>query len=400
MTGHRINLSTCSDAIGTVEIVERKGLGHPDTICDALAENLSRALCRYDLEHFGAVLHHNVDKALLCGGQARTRFGGGEVLVPIDIYLSGRAVTRVGDHEVPIGEIAAEAAHRWLAANLHALDAARHVRIHSLVRQGSADLLEVFGQAKSAQVACANDTSIGVGYAPLSPLEKAVLAIEAKLRARIVGGEAPAWGEDIKVMGARRDDLIDFTVACALIDAHIADMDAYLAQKREIGRVAAEAAAAHFPSGISVAVNAADTADAGSIYLTVTGTSAEAGDDGQVGRGNRANGLITPYRPMSLEALAGKNPVNHVGKLYNVAARAIAEALVAADTQIDHAQCMLLSTIGAPITEPAVIDVRLAARDGRPAEAFRSLVDDVAHDHLRRLPALLDLFAQGRIDIY
>ena len=52
------------------EIVERKGLGHPDTICDALTENLSRALSRVYLERFGAILHHNVDKVLLCGGAA------------------------------------------------------------------------------------------------------------------------------------------------------------------------------------------------------------------------------------------------------------------------------------------------------------------------------------------
>jgi S-adenosylmethionine synthetase len=30
----------------TAEAVERKGLGHPDTICDALAESFSRALSR------------------------------------------------------------------------------------------------------------------------------------------------------------------------------------------------------------------------------------------------------------------------------------------------------------------------------------------------------------------
>jgi S-adenosylmethionine synthetase len=52
------------------EIVERKGLGHPDTICDALAETLSRNLCREHRDRFGTVLHHNVDKALLYGVSA------------------------------------------------------------------------------------------------------------------------------------------------------------------------------------------------------------------------------------------------------------------------------------------------------------------------------------------
>jgi S-adenosylmethionine synthetase len=91
-------------AVGSLplEIVERKGIGHPDTICDALAEELSRNLSHYYLEHFGVILHHNVDKALLCGGQARSGFGGGEVEQPIDIFLAGRATQVVGDIRVPL----------------------------------------------------------------------------------------------------------------------------------------------------------------------------------------------------------------------------------------------------------------------------------------------------------
>ena len=80
-------LDSPSPATLPIEIVERKGVGHPDTICDALAETLSVALSRFYLDRFGAILHHNVDKALLWGGAARPRFGGGEVLQPIELYL-------------------------------------------------------------------------------------------------------------------------------------------------------------------------------------------------------------------------------------------------------------------------------------------------------------------------
>ena len=62
-----------------VEVVERKGIGHPDTICDALAETLSRNLCQEYQRRFGEILHHNVDKALLCGGRAAAAFGGGRI---------------------------------------------------------------------------------------------------------------------------------------------------------------------------------------------------------------------------------------------------------------------------------------------------------------------------------
>lgn len=86
-------LSPLAGVDDSVEIVERKGLGHPDTICDALAEAFSRNLCREYLARFGSILHHNVDKALLCGGRSAPAFEGGAILSPIDIYLAGRATT-------------------------------------------------------------------------------------------------------------------------------------------------------------------------------------------------------------------------------------------------------------------------------------------------------------------
>ena len=88
------------------EVVERKGLGHPDTICDALADALSRALCREYRQRFGEILHHNVDKALLSGGSAAPAFNGGTVIAPINIYLAGRAITEVGSEFLPIKDIA------------------------------------------------------------------------------------------------------------------------------------------------------------------------------------------------------------------------------------------------------------------------------------------------------
>jgi S-adenosylmethionine synthetase len=112
-----IVISPLQAADDAVEIVERKGLGHPDSICDALAETLSGNLCRAYRRRFGEILHHNVDKALLRGGQATARFGGGSVLAPIDIYLAGRAVSAVGNDAVPIEEIVVEGSRAWLKAN-------------------------------------------------------------------------------------------------------------------------------------------------------------------------------------------------------------------------------------------------------------------------------------------
>ncbi len=294
-----------------VEVVERKGLGHPDSVCDALAEELSLAYSRHALARFGTIPHHNVDKALLRAGRSAPRFGGGEVLEPIEIFLAGRAATRVGGERLPIEELALTSATRWLGGNLRGLDVGRHVRLRSLVGPGSEDLVDLFGRG-AAGAPLANDTSCGCGHAPLSELESIVYEVERALSGA-AGRELPGAGEDVKVMGVRRGDRIQLTVACAARGPALPDAGAYGELRREIARRSLACARARSAREVRVAVNAADDDARGSYYLTVTGTSAEAGDDGQAGRGNRANGLITPGRPMTLESLAGKNPVTHVG---------------------------------------------------------------------------------------
>ena len=383
-----------------VEIVERKGLGHPDTICDALAETLSRNLCREYRDRFGAVLHHNVDKALLRGGRAAPAFGGGHVIDPIEIYLAGRAIAEVGGKAVPIKDIAVEGSRAWMRTNLHALDAERHVRIHALIRPGSQDLRELFSRQSRHRVALANDTSIGVAHAPLSPLERLVLAVEKRINGRDRNLEHPGWGEDVKVMGIRRGMTVDLTVACAMIGRYLSHIDDYLTEKAAIEQMVRKLSIEHgFPAS-QVRVNTADGPHANAIYLTVTGTSAEAGDDGQVGRGNRVNGLITPCRPMSLEAAAGKNPVTHVGKIYNVLAREIAETLVVTIPEIAAAQCLIVGQIGAPVTEPAMLQVRLAPRDEVLVDRLRPRITEIVTDRLARASTLVDDFIAGTINVF
>jgi S-adenosylmethionine synthetase len=372
------------------ELVERKGLGHPDTLCDALAENLSRALSRWYLERFGAILHHNVDKGLLVGGAARPAFGGGELLEPIDVYLAGRATAAFRGVTIPLREIAVEASRAWLGANLRHLDGARHVRILPRIRAGSPDLAALFLRQGEAGVPLANDTSLGVGFAPLDALERAVLAAERALNDASVKAAHPFIGEDVKVLGVRSGSVLRLTLACALVGRHVADLDDYRAKKariRELALAAArEAAGARF--AVDADVNTADGDTPESVYLTVTGLSAESGDDGQVGRGNRVNGLITPCRPMSLEAAAGKNPVTHVGKLYNIAASRIARALVAGLPGVEEAACWLASRIGRPISEPQLAEVRLRMADGEAFEPARARAAQLAAEHLSALPAL------------
>jgi S-adenosylmethionine synthetase len=360
------------------EIVERKGLGHPDTICDALAENLSVGLSRHYLDRFGAILHHNVDKGLLYGGAARPAFGGGEMLEPIEIYLTGRATREFRGVTVPVDELAVELSREWLRRNLRNLDPVRDVWILPRIRPTSPDLAALFLREQLAGAPLANDTSIGAGYAPLDTLERAVLEAERALAAR----PDPAMGEDIKVMGIRGGARIHLTVACALVGRHVADMDDYRAKKRRVADVVRRAAG----PDCEVQVNTADGDTPDSVYVTVTGLSAESGDDGQVGRGNRVNGLITPYRPMSLEAAAGKNPVTHVGKLYNVAAARIAREAAARVPGVQEAACFLVSAIGRPITEPQIAEVKVRLADEPALPAAVPRIREIVRAELAALP--------------
>lgn len=379
-----------------VEIVERKGRGHPDSICDALAEEISLALCRFYRERFGAVLHHNVDKVLLRGGQARAAFGGGKVTRPIDIYLAGRAAQRHKGVAVPVAELAIESCRSWLKRNLHALDVERQVRLHCLIRPGSVDLTELFARQRTGAMPLANDTSCGVGFAPLSEVEQTVLAVDEALPAPTLRRDDPAFGEDTKIMAVRRGSRLQLTVACPQVGRHVPDADRYRQNKAWLADRVRAAAGRTTGLDAAIAVNAADGEAPGSLYLTVTGTSAEAGDDGEAGRGNRVNGLITPGRPMTMESVAGKNPVNHVGKLYNIAAGLIADDVVRDLPQVASCECALVSRIGHPIDDPQIADLRLGLRAGA-APVPAAAVGQIVRRHLSGLGSLAEALSSGRI---
>jgi S-adenosylmethionine synthetase len=383
----------------TSEFVERKGVGHPDSICDAITEELSLALCRDYLRRFGHILHHNVDKALLWGGVAKPAYGAGQMVRPIELFLAGRATTRVGDDVVPVDEIARATAHDWFRVNIPTLDPERDVVVHSLIRPGSADLVDLFERQRRQKIWLANDTSIGTGYAPLSRLERAVDQIERRLTDRAFRSAHPEVGSDVKVMGVREGERATFIVACALIGRHLRDLEHYLERRAAVSETAREVAEAAGFREPAVHVNAADDPATGSVYLTVSGTSAEAGDDGQAGRGNRVNGLITPHRPMTMESVAGKNPVTHVGKLYNILAGLIAHAVVEKVPEVLEAQCQVVSRIGEPIDRPQSVIVRLYPTGKQGLGQLTSGVTAIVEAELGAIHFLAERIVNGSIAI-
>lgn len=387
-----------------VELVERKGLGHPDYMADAVAEASSIALSKYYTERFNLILHHNVDKVLVVGGQSNPVFGGGEVLHPIYIIVAGRATEFVNIdgalERIPIGTLVVGAVKDWIKRNFRFLDPDRHIVVDYMIRSGSVDLVKTY-EAGAKSVPLANDTSFGVGFAPLTPLERLVLAVERELNSPKAKSDLPELGEDIKVMGLRNGSKIKLTVAAAFISHLIPDPDHYVSIKEEVRNRILNLAAKITPrSEVEVDINTADNPKLGIYYLTVTGTSAEHGDDGATGRGNRACGLITPMRRMSLEATAGKNPVSHVGKLYNVLAYRIAERIIKEVPKVREAYVELLSQIGKPITKPQIASISLLVENPADVWPAKSDAESIARDEIAKITSLTDLIVKEQVQLF
>ncbi|MBP2250577.1 glyceraldehyde-3-phosphate dehydrogenase (NAD(P))/S-adenosylmethionine synthetase [Halarchaeum solikamskense] len=387
----------------TVEIVERKGVGHPDSICDGVAEHVSEALAQAYLDRVGKVLHYNTDETQLVAGTAAPAFGGGEVIEPVYLLVVGRATKHYVDetgteHHIPVDAIALEAARDYLRETLPALDLETDIVVDVRLGEGSGDLQEVFGEDER-HVPEANDTSFGVGHAPLTETEELVLETERHLNGPY-HAEHPAIGQDVKVMGKREGDHIDLTVAVALVDRHVPDIDAYEAEIEGVRETVAALADDHTDRDVTVHVNTADDYEEGSVYLTVTGTSAEQGDDGSVGRGNRANGLITPNRSMSMEATSGKNPVNHIGKIYNLLSTQIAESVVDDVEGIRDLRVRLLSQIGRPIDQPHVADVHVVTDEGVAIADIEADVREIVDAELADVTSITQRVIDGELTTF
>lgn len=348
-----------------VEIVERKGTGHPDYLCDSMMEAVSIALSREYMKKFGVILHHNIDKGLLAAGRVEKLFGGGSVLAPMELIIGDRATFEAGGKKVPVAEIAIAAAKEWLGRNMRFVDPEKHIKFRVVLAQGSEELTDIF--ARSGKVLGANDTSAAIGYYPLSPTEQAVLSLERQLNGKAFKNRYPETGEDIKVMGLRTGKDLDLTVAMPLISRFVWNEKNYFERKAVLHKEM-EKYVRKFEKfkRVQVHFNTLDEPGRGlnGVYLSLLGTSAEDADSGQVGRGNRVNGLISLNRPMGTEAAAGKNPVSHVGKIYNVLAHRLAKKLYENIDGAREVYVLLLSRIGTPINEPQVATAQVLLERG------------------------------------
>ena len=383
-----------------LEIVERKGLGHPDSICDAIMDQVSVRLSREYLERIGAIMHHNADKSLLVAGEVETRFGGGLVKEPMLLIFGDRATFEAEGTGIPVKEIAVQTAEEWFKKNLRFVDPEKHVRYQVELKPGSLELVDIF--KRKGKVLGANDTSAAVGYAPMTKTEMIVLRTERYINSREFKKRFPGSGEDVKVMGLRKNNRLHLTVSMALVDRFVESERDYFMKKaevlEEINRFVK--ANADFEE-IVVDLNTLDVEGRGvnGVYLTVLGTSADGADSGQVGRGNRVNGVIPLNRPLCSEAAAGKNPVSHVGKIYNLLTHRIANHIYQQVPGIAEVYIWLLSQIGKPIDQPAIAAAQIVMKPKASIEDIRKEIEEVINLELENIDKFCMELAYGKIPI-
>lgn len=391
-----------------VEVVERKGMGHPDYICDAIMEQISVNLSQKYLETFGTILHHNIDKGMLIAGEVEGKFGGGRVVSPMRLIFGDRATFEANGIEIDVPGLAINTAKEWFSDNLRFVDP-ESLYYQVELKRGSAELTDIF--TRGGEILGANDTSAAVGYAPLSPTERLVFECERYLNSRKFKKQYPESGEDIKVMGLRHRENMHLTVAMPLVDVFVESEEDYFKKKielheqiKEFAAMFAEKERGEFEACMclkpTASLNTLDIPGRGmkGIYTTVTGTSAEDADSGQVGRGNRVNGIIPLNRPVSSEAAAGKNPVSHIGKIYNLLSHRIAARIYMEVPEVSEVYVWLLSEIGSPIDQPQIGTAQLIMKKGNLSDVEKEAAE-IVENELENIHAFSMELAAGKCPI-
>ncbi len=378
------------------EIVERKGLGHPDTICDLVMNQISIDLSKLYLKETGTIQHHNMDKALLVAGQSENNFGGGKLTKPMKMILGDRATFDVGDRKFSIGDFAIETAKAWFEKNLRFVNN-DHVEYQIEIGVASKELRSIFENTSSF---VSNDTSALVGYAPFTETESIVLNTEQYINSKYFKNKFPESGEDVKVMGFRNSNHVDLTIAMAFVDRHVSSENQYFQRKNEMLQEIDEFLKKKYSMKITTCMNCLDSKNKGisGLYLTVLGTSADSADSGQVGRGNMASRVISPSRPAGAEATAGKNPVSHIGKIYNTLSFKIANEIHDNIPSMDEVCVWMYNVIGSPVNKPrAVIVQPISKRNLDVVE--KSRIEEIVEKNLQNIHEFCNDLVFGKYSV-
>jgi len=405
-----------------LEVVERKGIGHPDTICDGIVEEFSHQLAAAYWKKFNDIYHYNVDKAFLRAGRAEQMWGGGKVVKPMLLILGDRATWAAGNETIDVGEIGISSAKKWIRENLNSLhdilNPDTDITYQVEIEQGSKELTYILNEnmktakesfikySEKGVIPRANDTSATVGYAPLTKSERMTYQVERYLNSKDFKEDHEEVGEDVKVMTIRKKNKFDITAAVAFVDRFVESEDDYFAKKERLKAELEEYIREEFLEGeeLELSLNALDRRGKGlnGVYLTVTGTSAEDADSGEVGRGNRVDGLISLNRPASNEAAAGKNTVSHVGLIYNVLSFDLAHQIHREfyEKGLDEVYVWMVSQIGRPVNSPKSVTAQLVMRPGIGVDSIRGEVEELIQKTLDDVPHFIDDITNNKTDVY
>lgn len=380
------------------EHVERKGIGHPDTICDQIAEKASEIYSRFSFDKYGRIPHHWFDKVILVGGESVIEFSKGELVRPYTVIFTGKVCYAVGDEEIPVEKLLKKATVQVLSNCLVGFDPEKHVEYefklvdyHGAGRDASRyrpQSPEDLGDIDAVCDSFSNDCNLVTGYAPLSDLEMMVLEGEMLLNSKEFKKSFPCVGTDIKVFGVRDENEINITFNVPFLGAKVSSMEEYRKLKENVKQVLVEKYSSQFKKrNVHVHVNPQDRTQ--NPYLTAIGSAADTGDVGLVGRGNRINGLITPMRPMSIEAPAGKNPIDHTGKILSYFARELAAELHQKFNMSFYVNIFIAK--GSQLTAP---DSVLISSDN-PESLDKNAVQQLLKERLNELPRYCKNFVFG-----
>lgn len=400
------------------EVVERKGIGHPDTLCDMLAEKISQAYSQYCLQHYGVILRHMVDKIALSGGAAKVMFGGGEMITPIRLYLNCRFTRNHMQDSIPYLSIVTEVVNKHFGEILPLLDLTKWLTIvdNTHFAPGPGVVYNADGSTNNDRQFFfeipgeqfvnlhnnglrSNDTSTAVAYSPLSKTEQIAIFVESTLNGKEFKEKYPYVGTDIKVMIRRIKKHLDVTLCIPFIAKYTPSKEFYFEQLELLRGIIKDLVLSKCgDAGFEVAIylNTRDTPSKSDYYLTLTGSAIESGDEGVVGRGNRYNGVIPFNRRMSMEACCGKNPVYHVGKLYTAICSLISSEIfnsLGLETYV-----YLTSQMGRNLSDPWSACVEVCGTPATPEQEQQ--IQAIVDRHLEESSKTTDMIVSGKLNLF
>lgn len=339
-----------------VEVVERKGVGHPDTLADGIAELASIRYAEYCLREFGAVLRHNLDKVAVLGGRARFTDTDGTYDRPVRIVVGGRASMSFAGRAIPVHEILHAAVMEQLSTALPGFE-----RIAVTVQHETTDSSKYANWFSPVSLddlpergrVCSNDTALLVATAGRTRAETIALLTEAWFRRQ------PWAGSDIKALVVRKGQAFTVTVCVPAVAGHLitaAEFDDAVHQTA--GQLAAELDKRLPGPPVRLVCNPRRTSTRAEPlshqYFTLSGSAIDYGEDGLVGRGNARSGLITPAQAAGNEVAHGKNPTYHVGK---VGGWLVDQAAAELAKLAGPCRVAVMWRNGDPYPEPATVEI-------------------------------------------